>query len=101
MTARSQNVPGLAGAFAEGMSLADKAGLQQDALLEVLSLGAINNPMFALKGPTMQKRAFPPAFPLKHQQKDMRLALQLGCANYVLSKPECVAAAISTMCATC
>lgn len=62
------------------MSLADKAGLQQDALLEVLSLGAMNNPMFALKGPSMQKRNFPPAFPLKHQQKDMRLALQLGCA---------------------
>ena len=26
----------------------------------------------------MIKGAFPPAFPLKHQQKDMRLALELG-----------------------
>eukprot|EP00240_Pyramimonas_obovata_P015367 CAMPEP_0118933128 /NCGR_PEP_ID=MMETSP1169-20130426/11367_1 /TAXON_ID=36882 /ORGANISM="Pyramimonas obovata, Strain CCMP722" /LENGTH=281 /DNA_ID=CAMNT_0006875855 /DNA_START=122 /DNA_END=967 /DNA_ORIENTATION=+ len=66
------------GAFAEGMALADVAGLSQEDLLEVLSLGAMANPMFALKGPAVMKREFPPAFPLKHQQKDMRLALALG-----------------------
>lgn len=33
-----------------------------------------------IKGPGMIADTFPPAFPLKHQQKDMRLALQLGCA---------------------
>jgi glyoxylate/succinic semialdehyde reductase len=108
------------------MALADKAGLAQSDLLEVLSLGAMANPMFALKGPAMQVRhkqkfmfadpaghtslpsliesgsavtvtthragksdnvselrslqahQYPPAFPLKHQQKDMRLALALG-----------------------
>lgn len=26
----------------------------------------------------LQARAYPPAFPLKHQQKDLRLALELG-----------------------
>lgn len=51
------------------MALADKAGLEQSALLEVLSLGAMANPMFALKGPALMQRAYPPAFPLKHQQK--------------------------------
>mmetsp|Transcript_22238 Transcript_22238/g.37162 ORF Transcript_22238/g.37162 Transcript_22238/m.37162 type:complete len:290 (+) Transcript_22238:108-977(+) len=66
------------GAFCEGMALADGAGLSQSDLLEVLSLGAIANPMFALKGPAVMSREFPPAFPLKHQQKDMRLALALG-----------------------
>jgi len=133
-------------AFCEGMALADAAGLSQGDLLEVLSLGAMNNPseghprgatwlcvgpaavgpappragqllrarchtagaaeaprcahwrsstrarlsargraaswvpaVFSLKGPAVQKRAYPPAFPLKHQQKDMRLALALGC----------------------
>jgi len=35
-------------------------------------------PLFALKGPTIAKGSFAPAFPLKHQQKDMRLALELG-----------------------
>jgi glyoxylate/succinic semialdehyde reductase len=42
------------------------------------SRGAINAPMYALKGPNMIKGNFPAAFPLKHQQKDMRLALALG-----------------------
>jgi len=41
-------------------------------------LGAIGNPMFKLKGPSMIEGKFPTAFPLKHQQKDMRLALALG-----------------------
>ena len=42
------------------------------------SLGAIAAPMFALKGPTMVEGAYAPAFPLKHQLKDLRLALKLG-----------------------
>lgn len=66
------------GAFCEGMALAEKSGLEQSQLLEVLDLGAMANPMFKLKGPSLMKRAFPPAFPLKHAQKDMRLALALG-----------------------
>jgi glyoxylate/succinic semialdehyde reductase len=65
-------------AFGEGMALAEQAGLSQGDLLEVLDLGAIANPMFKMKGGSLQARAFPPAFPLKHQQKDMRLALALG-----------------------
>eukprot|EP00798_Chlamydomonas_sp_ICE-L_P029603 gene29603-17882_t len=39
--------------FAEGMALADGAGLKQEDLLEVISLGAIAAPMFKLKGPSM------------------------------------------------
>lgn len=46
-------------------------------------LGAIANPMFKMKGPAMIKNSYPPAFPLKHQQKDMRLALALGDENAV------------------
>lgn len=46
-------------------------------------LGAIANPMFKLKGPSMIKSSYSPAFPLKHQQKDMRLALALGDENAV------------------
>jgi len=66
------------GAFCEGMALADKAGLSQGDLLEVLGLGAMANPMFSLKGPSLMQREYPPAFPLKHQQKDLRLAIALG-----------------------
>lgn len=64
--------------FAEGMALADISGLQQKDLLEAIGLGAIAAPMFALKGPAMSEGKFPPAFPLKHQQKDLRLVLELA-----------------------
>lgn len=38
-------------------------------------------PLFKMKGPVLVPdagRQHPPAFPLKHQQKDIRLALALG-----------------------
>ncbi|KAF3616805.1 Glyoxylate/succinic semialdehyde reductase 2, chloroplastic, partial [Capsicum annuum] len=70
-------------AFSEGIVLADKSGLDPHTLLDVLDLGAIANPMFKMKGPAMIKHSYPPAFPLKHQQKDMRLALALGDENAV------------------
>lgn len=47
--------------------------------------------MFKMKGPAMLERNYPPAFPLKHQQKDMRLALALGDENAV-SMPVAAAA---------
>ncbi|KAF9606090.1 hypothetical protein IFM89_023113 [Coptis chinensis] len=65
-------------AFSEGLVLADKSGLSQQTLLDVLDLGGMANPMFKMKGPGMIQNSYPPAFPLKHQQKDMRLALALG-----------------------
>ncbi len=64
--------------FAEGLSLGNKVGLSMDDILEVLAQGAIDNPMFRLKGPHMAKNNFQTAFPLKYMQKDMRLALMLG-----------------------
>ncbi|KAL0723277.1 hypothetical protein Bca4012_037876 [Brassica carinata] len=62
-------------AFYEGLVLADKSGLSSDTLLYILDHGALTNPMFKGKGPSMTKSSYPPMFPLKHQQKDMRLAL--------------------------
>ena len=65
--------------LAEGLSLAEKSGLRGQDVLDVLALGAIACPMYGVKGPAMIARAdYPPAFPLKHQQKDLRLALTLG-----------------------
>lgn len=64
--------------LAESLTLADKSGLSQEQLLEVLGLGVMANPMFKMKGPSMQEHKYPTAFPLKHQQKDMRLALELA-----------------------
>ncbi|SHO47801.1 NAD(P)-dependent oxidoreductase [Desulfopila aestuarii] len=65
-------------AFGEGLALGDKLGLPMTSVLDVLAQGAINNPMFQLKGPLMAEGNFNPAFPLKHMQKDMRLALLMG-----------------------
>ncbi|KAL8129250.1 hypothetical protein V2J09_018405 [Rumex salicifolius] len=70
-------------AFAEGLELSDKSGLDPQALLQILDLGAMANPMFKMKGPSMIQNNYSPAFPLKHQQKDMRLALALGDSTAV------------------
>ncbi|GKU97804.1 hypothetical protein SLEP1_g10890 [Rubroshorea leprosula] len=78
-------------AFSEGLVLAEKCGLDSHSLLDVLDLGGMANPMFRGKGPAMLKTDFSPAFPLKHQQKDMRLALSLGDENAV-SMPVAAAA---------
>ncbi|KAK9132616.1 hypothetical protein Scep_012144 [Stephania cephalantha] len=73
-------------AFSEGLALAGRTGLSPETLIEMLvkeeeGLGAVGNPMIMMKGPTMLKSNYSPAFPLKHQQKDMRLALALGEEN--------------------
>ncbi len=69
---------GMMTAFGEGMALAAQAGLETSELLSVLAAGAMANPMFDGKGPAMTRGEFPTAFPLKHMQKDLRLALALG-----------------------
>lgn len=78
-------------AFSEGLELTESSGLDPLTLLDVLDLGAMANPMFKMKGPSMLQSKYPPAFPLKHQQKDMRLALALGDENAV-SMPVAAAA---------
>ena len=54
-------------------------------------LGAMSNPMFRMKGPSMINDNHAPNFPLKHQQKDMRLALSLG-DDHAVSMPVAAAA---------
>lgn len=65
-------------ALSEGLAVGTKGGLSGTDILEVLKEGALNCPMYQLKGPKMLEGDFAPAFPLKHQQKDVRLALGLG-----------------------
>ncbi|KAF3324552.1 glyoxylate/succinic semialdehyde reductase 2 [Carex littledalei] len=80
--------------FSEGLLLAEKVGLDPNVLVEVVSQGAISSPMYSLKGPAMVKATYPTAFPLKHQQKDLRLAL--GLAESV-SQPIPIAAAANEL----
>ena len=65
-------------ALAEGANLAEACGLSSDSLHQVLQLGAMSCPLFSTKLPKMAQQDYEPNFPLKHQQKDMRLALNLG-----------------------
>ncbi|KAG6390587.1 hypothetical protein SASPL_148325 [Salvia splendens] len=80
--------------FSEGLLLSEKVGLDPSILVEVISQGAISAPMYSMKGPSMVKSLYPTAFPLKHQQKDLRLAL--GLAESV-SQPTPVAAAANEL----
>ncbi|CAL1408031.1 unnamed protein product [Linum trigynum] len=77
--------------FSEGIGLAERSGLNPSDLLDILDVGAMATPLLKAKGPNMIKSNFPTAFPLKHQQKDMRLALALGDENAV-STPVAAAA---------
>ena len=70
---------GMLTALCEGMALASGCGLDTAQFLDVLDSGAVSNPMFRLKGPQIAANGeFPTAFPLKHMQKDLRLALRLA-----------------------
>ncbi|MEL0636453.1 NAD(P)-dependent oxidoreductase [Marinomonas sp. TI.3.20] len=69
---------GMLSIFSEGMSLGQKAGLQGEQILEVIAAGAITNPMFTGKGAMLLAENYTTSFPLKHMQKDMRLAVALG-----------------------
>jgi 3-hydroxyisobutyrate dehydrogenase-like beta-hydroxyacid dehydrogenase len=69
---------GMMTSFCEGLALGQKGGLKSSEILEVLAAGALANPMFALKGALITDGDYSPAFPLKHMQKDLRLALALG-----------------------
>ncbi|KAG0599306.1 hypothetical protein M758_12G141700 [Ceratodon purpureus] len=80
--------------FSEGLLLGAKAGLDPKTVIEVIGQGAISAPMFAMKGPSMVEGQYPTAFPLKHQQKDLRLALEL--ANKV-GQPSPIAAAVNDL----
>ncbi len=69
---------GMMTAFCEGLALAGNSDLDPEELLAILEAGALANPMFRGKGPNMIAGHFGVAFPLKHMQKDLRLALALG-----------------------
>lgn len=69
---------GMLNIFCEGMALGLKGGLDGDQILEILDAGAMANPMFKVKGPMLLEENYTTSFPLKHMQKDMRLAVSLG-----------------------
>jgi 2-hydroxy-3-oxopropionate reductase len=69
---------GMMAIFCEGLALGEKAGLQMADIIDVIDAGAMANPMFKMKGGLIGNGDFSTAFPLKHMQKDLRLAVGLG-----------------------
>lgn len=67
-------------AFGESLALAESVGLDSNKMLEVIGQGAIQSPMYALKGPKMLKKDHSPNFPLQHAHKDMKLAVDMAKA---------------------
>lgn len=64
--------------LAEGMALADRAGLQQKDVMEVLELTSLSCPLMVQKGKAIIEGGFPTNHPLQHMQKDLKLALNMG-----------------------
>jgi 3-hydroxyisobutyrate dehydrogenase-like beta-hydroxyacid dehydrogenase len=62
----------------EALALGKRCDLKTEQILEVFAAGAIANPLFALKGPLIAADEHSVNFPLKHMQKDLRLAVALG-----------------------
>ena len=66
----------------ESLALAGKSdGITSEELVEVLMCGALAAPIVNGKGKAVNAGKFDVNFPLKHQQKDMRLALDLAEGN--------------------
>lgn len=69
---------GALAALCEGMALGLKSGLDGEQILQVIDGGAFANPMYRAKGRLLLDRDYPTSFPLKHTQKDLRLAVELS-----------------------
>jgi len=78
----------------EGASLAQSAGLDLNQLSEILDLGAMSSPMFRVKLPKIAAGDHAANFPLRLQQKDLRLAIDLSDE---LGQPLAVAAAANDL----
>jgi len=61
--------------LAEGMALADRAGISQKDMLEILGMTSLRCPMMLEKGQAMMENNFKTHQALKHTQKDVNMSL--------------------------
>jgi len=78
--------------LAESLALAEKVGLEQDEVLQILELSPVACPFIKTKGQAMIRSDFSTNFSLENQQKDLRLVVSL--ADQV-DQPLHVAAAVN------
>ena len=74
---------GMMSVFSEALTLVQGCDLNGQDLLDVVAAGALACPMFQGKGAAVLAEIFDVNFPLKHLQKDLRLAVQLGDDKHV------------------
>lgn len=67
-------------AFGEALALSENVGLSPNKMIEVIGQGAIQSPVYGLKGPKMVVNDHETNFPLKHAHKDMKLASDMAKA---------------------
>jgi 3-hydroxyisobutyrate dehydrogenase-like beta-hydroxyacid dehydrogenase len=65
-------------AFAEGVLLAEKSGIDRRTAVEVMLRSAIASPVLQYRGPLTLGLPAEPWFNVNMMQKDMNLALELG-----------------------
>jgi 3-hydroxyisobutyrate dehydrogenase-like beta-hydroxyacid dehydrogenase len=70
--------------FAEALNFGRMGGLDFEAMLDTVSSGAMNCPMFHAKAPLLKEKSYPPAFPLKHLAKDAKFVVETA---YELGAP--------------
>ncbi|MEW6657442.1 MAG: NAD(P)-dependent oxidoreductase [Thermodesulfobacteriota bacterium] len=58
--------------FAECLNFGRLGGLDFEAMLDTVSSGAMNAPMFQVKAGNLREKNYPAAFPLKHLAKDAK-----------------------------
>ena len=68
-------IAGLVQALAEGVHFAEKAGLDPDAVIEVISKGAAQSWQMENRAGTMHQRRFDFGFAVNWMRKDLRIAL--------------------------
>jgi 3-hydroxyisobutyrate dehydrogenase-like beta-hydroxyacid dehydrogenase len=78
-------------AYAEALTFGAAQGLDLDAMQQVVEAGAVDSPLFRIKGELIAERDFEPRFPVDLQFKDLRYANEV--ANDVgLTLPQTAAA---------
>lgn len=66
---------GMMEAYVEMLNYGQHAGLELDAMQEVVRSGPLNNVLFQLKESMFAEEKFPPQFPMKHMAKDLKFVL--------------------------
>ncbi|QSG11935.1 3-hydroxyisobutyrate dehydrogenase or related beta-hydroxyacid dehydrogenase [Halapricum desulfuricans] len=66
------------GAYAEALTFGAAQGLDLEAMQQVVEAGAVDSPLFEIKGDLIADRDFEPRFPVDLQFKDLRYANEVG-----------------------